>query len=103
MQNIDRIFEPYFTTKGAHGTGLGLWIARTIVQRLGGSIRVRSCARPEKSGTCFFGFPAQPTAKLDLTYSRWNQGAAGFIIARTKIRQFSSWIGFLNEINVRHM
>jgi signal transduction histidine kinase len=73
IQNIDRIFEPFFTSKGAHGTGLGLWIARTIVQRLGGSIRVRSCASREEWHS-FFGFPAQPTAKLDLTSSRWNQG-----------------------------
>jgi two-component system CheB/CheR fusion protein len=52
-QNLDRIFEPFFTTKGEQGTGLGLWVARTIVNRLGGTIRVRSNVHPGKSKTCF--------------------------------------------------
>ena len=51
--NTARIFEPFFTTKGENGTGLGLWVANGIVNRLGGSIRVRSSVRPGKTGTCF--------------------------------------------------
>lgn len=37
-----RIFEPFFSTKGITGTGLGLWISREIVTKHKGSIRVRS-------------------------------------------------------------
>lgn len=51
--NITRVFEPFFTTKGERGTGLGLWVAQDIINRLGGSIRVRSSVRPGKSGTSF--------------------------------------------------
>jgi len=51
-----RIFEPFFTTKGEQGTGLGLWSAHGIVDRLGGSIRVRSRANEKNSGTCFSVF-----------------------------------------------
>jgi signal transduction histidine kinase/ActR/RegA family two-component response regulator len=37
-----RVFEPFFSTKGETGTGLGLWVSREIVTRHNGKIRVRS-------------------------------------------------------------
>lgn len=45
----DYIFKPYFTRK-QHGTGLGLPVAKNIVERFGGNIAVDS--EPEK-GTMF--------------------------------------------------
>lgn len=36
------IFEPFYTTKGANGSGLGLWISNTLANRMGGRICVRS-------------------------------------------------------------
>ena len=35
-------FEPFVSTKGEKGTGLGLWIVRGIIQNHGGKLRVRS-------------------------------------------------------------
>jgi signal transduction histidine kinase len=50
-ENLDRIFQPFFTTKGESGTGLGLSLSKAIVERYSGKIRVRSSVRPGKSGT----------------------------------------------------
>jgi len=47
------LFEPFFTTKKNVGTGLGLWVSKTIVEKHGGSIRVRSSTVPGKSWTAF--------------------------------------------------
>jgi two-component system sensor histidine kinase RegB len=39
--DLARVGEPFFTTKGAHGgTGLGLFVARTSFEQLGGSLTI---------------------------------------------------------------
>ena len=47
---LRHIFEPFVTTKGEKGTGLGLWIVKGIIENHGGKMRVRS--KPGK-GTVF--------------------------------------------------
>jgi len=55
------LFEPFFTTKEDIGTGLGLWVCKRIVEKHGGSIRVKSCTAEGRSGTVFSVFlPARP-------------------------------------------
>ena len=56
QESLPKIFDPFFTTKQDVGNGLGLWITQDIVTRHGGSIRVRSNARPSASGTIFTTF-----------------------------------------------
>lgn len=63
--DLRRVFEPFYTTKGDTGTGLGLWLAESIVHKHGGSIRVRSCTRTGRSGTVFSVFlPASASESL---------------------------------------
>jgi PAS domain S-box-containing protein len=56
-----KIFEPFFTTKRDVGTGLGLWVCKSIVENHGGSIRVKSSTAPGKSWTVVSVFlPSTP-------------------------------------------
>lgn len=48
-----QIFEPFYTTKGSSGTGLGLWVSSQIIERHKGRISVRSSESPGHSGTVF--------------------------------------------------
>jgi len=50
---LSKIYEPFFTTKGDKGTGLGLWISREIVDRHRGVLSVRSSPTAGSSGTVF--------------------------------------------------
>jgi PAS domain S-box-containing protein len=52
-ENLRRVFEPFYTTKKDAGTGLGLWVSRGIVEKHGGSIRVRSRSGGPYHGTVF--------------------------------------------------
>ena len=51
------IFEPFYTTKGSSGTGIGLWVSLGIVNKYGGTMRFRSVVKQgrlaRRSG-CFF-------------------------------------------------
>ena len=51
-----KIFEPFFSTKGAHGTGLGLSVSHSIIERHAGSISVLS--EPGKGTTFTIELPA---------------------------------------------
>jgi signal transduction histidine kinase len=57
----DRLFEPFISTKGNTGTGLGLWVSSEIVRKHGGTIKFKSSSSPPSTGTVFSVFlPAQP-------------------------------------------
>ncbi len=50
---ISRIFDPYFSTKGERGTGLGLSVSSSIIRRHGGVMRVESATTGDARGTTF--------------------------------------------------
>lgn len=50
--DLPRLFEPFYTTK-SNGNGLGLWVAKQIIDHHSGSIRVRSRTDGSQTGTVF--------------------------------------------------
>jgi PAS domain S-box-containing protein len=48
-----RVFEPFYTTKGINGTGLGLWVGSEIVRRHNGTLLFRSSQKEGHRGTAF--------------------------------------------------
>ncbi|WP_047488705.1 hybrid sensor histidine kinase/response regulator [Terriglobus sp. TAA 43] len=70
QETIEHLFEPFFSTKGVTGTGLGLWVSKEIVDRHHGKIHVRSHKAHEEQlgGTTFrifLPFGGVPASALD--------------------------------------
>jgi PAS domain S-box-containing protein len=51
QEHLAKIFEPFFTTKGNLGTGIGLWVAKQLIERHQGQIAITSSTDPGNSGT----------------------------------------------------
>lgn len=54
--DLPKIFQPFFSTKGAGGSGLGLAIVKDALTQHGGVLRVRSTTRAGRSGSIFAMF-----------------------------------------------
>ena len=79
-ETVNRIFDPYFTTKGNTGTGLGVPQVRAFMEQVGGHVRVTS--KPGVGTTFDLLFPAKGNAgagpdTLWLQLDRWtNEGGS---------------------------
>jgi len=63
-----RLFSPFVSTKEDNGTGLGLWVSRSIMEKHGGSIRLSSNGGPDTRGTTvsiFVPFKVKSPRTLD--------------------------------------
>ena len=58
-----RCLEPFFSTKGRRGTGLGLALVHATVERHGGSLRVES--EPDRGSRFIVRLPIAPRASAD--------------------------------------
>lgn len=67
-----RVLEPFVTTKGDTGTGLGLWISSEIIHKHGGHLSLKSrTGEPGRSGTVFSIFlPLEARPSADDSASR---------------------------------
>jgi signal transduction histidine kinase len=66
---LQHIFEPFYTTKGINGTGLGLWISLGIIVKHHGRLQVRSRTQTGKSGTAFSIFLPDDMREVDTEFS----------------------------------
>jgi signal transduction histidine kinase len=48
---LQRVKEPFFTTKGASGNGMGLAVVQEIITQHSGVFKIRSCVIPGRTGT----------------------------------------------------
>jgi PAS domain S-box-containing protein len=71
-EHRQHIFEPFFSTKGENGTGLGLWVSDGLIRKHGGTIRTHSSIRAGHSGTAVSVFVPFETkvAVIDLRKAR---------------------------------
>jgi signal transduction histidine kinase len=61
------LFQPFFTTKGERGTGLGLWVSRGIIHKHGGTIDLASDTDESAHGTVVSVFLAEkPTINTNV-------------------------------------
>lgn len=65
-ETVKKVLDPYFTTKGDQGTGLGLCQVYGFVKRCGGAIEIRSF--PDKGTSIYLYFPkaGAKTASQDI-------------------------------------
>ncbi len=55
-ETLRRVFEPFYSTKGTRGTGLGLWVSKEIVVKHRGTVQVRSKSGRGTVFSIFFPF-----------------------------------------------
>ena len=64
-ENRSRIFQPFFTTKGQSGTGLGLWVSQGIIRKHAGTIDLDSRTEgPDHGATARVFLTSKPVIHL---------------------------------------
>jgi len=96
-----RLGEPFFTTKGHAGTGLGLWVTRSILSRYGGSLQVHSSNSKERHGTVFSMFLPTNMRPLAVVSGGGNSAAGGRGHTAPSPRLRSSEISLVDEGRLR--
>ena len=64
-----KLFSPFVSTKEESGTGLGLWVSRSILEKHGGNIRLTSGVEADNPGTTVSIFLPLKAESLKITRS----------------------------------
>ena len=85
---LKRIFDPYFTTKGDSGSGLGLPQVHALMEQVGGHIHVDSAVGAGTSFDLFFPVPEKHAENAEISgqLERWaDEGGAVVRISRESV------------------
>lgn len=88
-EDIERIFQPFFSTKSTKGTGLGLWISKGIVQKYNGRISFRSYRHAGMCATCFRVFLPRAAEALEEGGEHPDTGKSEASIQQDQSRHFA--------------
>jgi len=69
-EQLPRIFDAFFTTRSAIGTGIGLFVAKQFVEGHGGKICVESSTDPESHGTAMSVFLPLENDRPEITTAK---------------------------------
>jgi signal transduction histidine kinase len=56
VETLQRIREPFFTTKEGEGTGLGMWVVQELVSKYKGKLSIRTSTKGNNHGSIFSVF-----------------------------------------------
>lgn len=76
-EQIQKLGEPYFTTKGSKGTGLGMMVAFNIIKAMYGKIKIKSMIG--KGSTFLIHFPIANLTQKRIPNSRLVEGSIEFL------------------------
>lgn len=83
---LEHLFEPFFTTRGARGTGLGLAVVHGVADVFGGGVDVHSVVGEGSTFTLYLpqapsgGAPAEPSAPAGCSEAPQGQGQAVLLV-----------------------
>ena len=75
---LERISEPFFTTKDGTGTGLGMWVVRELIKKQNGAISISSSTAESHHGTVvslFIPFEVDPVTQAPTASAIESQAA----------------------------
>ena len=94
-ENLKTIFQPFFTTKGDKGTGIGLWVIKGIVDKLGGKIEVETSTTGDNRNLLQH-FPSRHSGKRHRRIDAQRRRRSGRLLAASLAESLPRLSSFLH-------